>query len=173
MQHTSTCEPYAAAVTALADGRMDSLTPEQVDAVAQHLNECPACAGRLADVSSTLPLPTSLAVADPPAQAWALLWEAIDRREHAMSSARDEARGVWPFRRFVQTFSAVAAALLVGLGVWQFTRPSEPAARGIYELAHAGDVTIESLEVSGDDTSFVVTADDDVQVIWVVEDQGA
>ncbi len=171
---TQVCRQFEPLLTMLADGRMDQLTPEQMDSVAAHVDACPACEARLAGVSSQMPLPSGLAIEAPSTQQWSGVWAAIERA--AVQPARAVAPGNlrWPVRRIVQAFTAAAACLLVGLAVWQYVGPSDAAPRLTLDLAHASDVAIESLEVAGDDTSFVVTAgaEDDIPIIWVFEKTG-
>lgn len=42
-----------------------------------------------------------------------------------------------------------------------------------FQLAAAGDVEIESIEVFGDSTSMLMSfGDDDISIIWVMDDEG-
>jgi anti-sigma factor RsiW len=163
---STSCEQLAAALQALIDGRLDALAPEYVSAMETHLNECPTCAARLA-AAQARPEDTLTAPAPDPAR-WDAVWDRID--------APPVAETVPPRRRVPATLrlwsglSAAAAVILIASLRWL----APPATDSSWNLRLAGpeDVQIQTLEVFGDATSIVLTAegDDDAAIIWVIQE---
>ena len=58
------------------------------------------------------------------------------------------------------------------VSLWRMT-PATDTDDWAFQLAVAGDVEIESMEVFGDSTSMLMSfGDDDISIIWVMDDEG-
>lgn len=164
------CEQLADALLALIDGRPDALAPEQVAELETHLDECPTCAARLARVQARpeATLHDALAAPVPEPALWDAVWDRIDARSTAVSVT---ARRRLPVTLRLWSGLSAAAAVILLATVWWLT---PPAADYPWDLRLAGpdDVNIQSLEVFGDATSIVLTAegDDAAPIIWVIEE---
>lgn len=151
-------------------GALDDLSPAEIEALEAYVNADPSAAARLAPVTPTVE-PALAEVSGPSAAEWARVWAGIDA---ACSRAAQAGRARRGPRRWLRVWEAVtAAAACVALAVlW---RSGASVEDGGWPLQLSNNVEIESVEVYGDETSFVVYADDGSgrAVIWVLEDTGA
>ena len=164
------CEQLADALQAFIDGRLDALKPGRVAALETHLNECPACAARLAAAQARPEdaLRDAIAAPAPDPTQWDAVWDQVDARSAAVSVP---ARRRLPVTlRLWSGLSAAAAVILIAALWWL----APPAADSPWDLRLAGpeDVKIQSLEVFGDATSIVLTAEGDAAapIIWVIQE---
>jgi hypothetical protein len=165
------CQRLQGPIAALAEGRFDDLSPDEVAAVETHLNVCAACAARLATARATPDAGYPEPPAGPEAGVWDAVWNrideaALDSRPVGLSGAR---------ARWLRSWGAMsaAAAILLATAIWHLV-PLGPSPAWEFRLAGARDVEIESLEVFGEATTFVLNTDDDVgtAIIWVMEENG-
>ncbi len=167
-------ESLDAALRAAAAGRWDALTPDQVDRLECVLNQEPAVAERLAGQKARPEPHLDQVLADldrraqPTPRAWQDVWRHIEAAAPRTAGRRPGALSPRVVRLW-RPLAAAAACLL--LTVFWTLRPSAPEA---WPLQLATNVEINELEVSEDATTFVFAtgARNDVQVIWVLEDQG-
>ena len=107
----------------------------------------------------------------PEPNVWEALWNRID--EAAMDSRVVGLSGTRT--RWLRSWGAMsaAAAILLATAIWHLV-PLGPSPAWEFQLAAARDVEIESLEVFGEATTFVLNTDDDVgtSIIWVMEENG-
>jgi len=162
------CHILADAMAALAEGRFDEITPQVMAEVERHLNECPDCAARLGTAAPGAGDLLHVEARAPSAAEWALVWQRIDGAAQQEAHQRRRHRlghGMRPWMGL-----SAAAALLATAGLWQW---HESAGRARWDLRFAGpgEAAIESLEVFGDATAFVLSAGDDgaASIIWVME----
>jgi hypothetical protein len=166
------CQGLQDLIAALAEGRFDVLSPDEVAALEAHLNECGACAARLATARAA---PPDAGYPEPPAGPEAGVWDAVwNRIDKAAMDSRPV--GLSGGRaRWLRSWGAIsaAAAILLATAIWHLV-PLRPAPAWEFRLAGAHDVEIESLEVFGEATTFVLNTDDDVgtSIIWVMEENG-
>ncbi|MCH7870552.1 MAG: hypothetical protein IID33_02520 [Planctomycetes bacterium] len=168
MNTTQSCENYRETIAALRDGRFDAIQPDQMAAAETHMNGCAACRSALTDVTP-IPEPQLCETATLPAdESWKSVWDKLD--ESAATPNHTQAR----ILRFVRPWGTLAAAAVVMLMVslWRMT-PATDTDDWAFQLAVAGDVEIESMEVFGDSTSMLMSfGDDDISIIWVMDDEG-
>jgi hypothetical protein len=154
---------------AVARGELDQLTPAQVAELEAGLNITPASefAQQLAQPEPALAVALAAAAAtDRPAiRTWDAMWDRIDA---ATTSSRVAPRN--RLLRLWRPLAAVAAGLLF-LAAWRVAQPPivEP-----WPLQLATDTEIQSLEVYGDATPFVVSAGQNgsaIKVIWMLAEQ--
>lgn len=166
-----------ALLQAVADSGGPALTPDEIARLAEALDADPRLAARLADVRPRLEpaLAAALQQAEagvtPSAAEWAGVWANIEQ-----AAARGAARPV-PRRvrsRILRLWqpALAAAACLVLAALWRFGALPGWADGGDMRLAH--DVEINSIEVYGAATSFVVSTggSDAIEVIWVLDEAG-
>ena len=176
-------------------GELDSLTPEQIDALEAHLNamageskppDLPRLGGRLALPDAALP---DLAIPDsamPTPAEWERVWNNIeagvttvpadatpipaDRVSLKLVATAKSKRSVG--RRVIKFWPAWAAvaACVALLFTWHFAAP--PVSAG-WEMQLADQVEVDELDVFGDATAFVDFNDDGTAMIWVFEGNGA
>lgn len=160
MSSTLPENPEALLAEVLA-GRLDRLSPEQVERLEAHLGADPAAEAALAGA-----LPPAARLPDEPLpaqQAWDALWTRIDEatsiRRHGPGAGR---HAVW---------RAAVAAAACGLAMLAWERLASP---GLGPVVLAHDVTIESLEVGSGESAFVVYLDEGSgpPVVWVLSDAG-
>ncbi len=169
MNTAQSCEHYRETIAALSAGRFDAIEPDQMAAVEMHMNDCAACRSALADVT---PIPEPRLCQSPalPAdESWSNVWEKLDAA--APSTTHVQAR----ILRFARPWGTLAAAAVVVfmVSLW-WTMPGTAADDWAFQLAGAGDVEIESMEVFDDSTSMLMSfGDDDISIIWVMDDEGA
>lgn len=165
-------------------GELDSLTPEQIDALETFLNESPAAADRLANVRPA-PESTSALSAFPDAPGfgqasipspdkaeWDRVWNNIEAAEAAprmaapVETCNRSVGGrllkLWPL------FMAAAACFAIML-TWHFA--AVPASAE-WEIRLADQVEVEELNVYGDAIAFVDFNNDGTAMIWVFEESG-
>lgn len=154
---------------AVARGELDRLTPTQVAELELSLN-----AGGAADFGEQVAglepalaaaLVAAEAVDRPAIRTWDSMWGRIDAATASSSGAsRSRILRLW------RPLAAVAAGFLF-LAAWQVAQPPlvEP-----WPLRLATDTEIQSLEVYGDATPFVVSAGQNgsaIKVIWMLAEQ--
>jgi hypothetical protein len=164
------CQTSQGAIDALAAGRFDDVSADQMAVLEAHLNECADCAARLADVRARLASPFDVAVDSPAPETWDAVWRAIE----AAPSGQVERAGlgrVIRWRRWAAGAIAAAAAILLIIGLWPMASTVQPASE--VRFASADDVHIESLSVFDQGTPMVLSVGEDggISVIWVVEGQ--
>ncbi len=166
---SGTCKKWHDAITALVEGRFDDVSPDEIEQVETHLNECEACANRLNHVTPTADPLLDAEPAEPSAEQWEGAWDRIDD-----SAAAAEATVREPRRLPMWAGLSAAAVVVAAVGLWQSVGLRNGSDWAM-QLAGAGDVQIESLEVFGDATTMVLGAGDDAEtpVIWVMEEEGA
>lgn len=154
-------------------GRLDALTPEQVEALESRLNDDPAAAARLADALP--PADALVTAAAPPAPTeaeWRRVWEGIEAafatgRSRSAAARMDALRRPRRILRLWESLSAAAACLALAL-IWQ-AGPA-PASAG-WHMSLSPNVEINSLEVFDDSTPMVLYPGEGGAVIWVLDDQ--
>ena len=107
----------------------------------------------------------------PEPDVWEAVWNRIDVAAMGSPPVGLSGRpGRW--LRLWGVISAAAMILLV-TAIWHLV-PLGPSPAWEFRLAGARDVEIESLEVFGEATTFVLNADDDLgtSIIWVMEGNG-
>jgi anti-sigma factor RsiW len=150
-----TCYRYRRRIGAWLDGALD--TPGD-RAVAAHVEACPHCAGEVATLSRMKSVLASMAKpADPD---WTGFWPGVVRGIQDGKVVRPAPRRAGWLRPRWAYGGAIAAALLVTLGVWQFAPTTVPP-----ELP----VIVQSVGTDDPDASVVVysTAERDLTVVWV------
>ncbi len=162
---TQACRDFEDAIGCFVAGRLEAIAPERMAALEEHVNECVACAAR---VGSAGVVPGDIpdeSVAPPSEDEWAKVWNGIEQAAARPASAPRPGR----WMRTVQTWGAIAAALALTIGVWQFGGGGAESA-WVLELARGDDAEISSIEVFGDSMPMVLSAgDDEISVIWVIE----
>jgi anti-sigma factor RsiW len=154
-----TCYRTQRRIGAYLDGALDQ---ETARSTASHLASCGSCqreAGELRRLRGLLQI--RLAPAEPD---WTGFWQGVVR---GIEDRRD-ARPVPVGRRWWQTVSrprwavgsALAAALLMSLGVWQFAPGPRPSEAGVL-------VTSASTEDPRGTVMVYSTKEQDVAVVWV------
>ena len=149
----------------VAAGRLDDLTPEQIDALEAHLNATPDAEQRLADVLPETDPRLDVAAPMPTDVEWNEVWQGIDSAARKREST---ARAIRRTIRLWQPLAAVAACVALLL-VWRWspltTAPEWP-------IALSSDVEVLELEVFGDASAFVSYSDDGqgAAMIWVLDD---
>lgn len=187
MSASGECQQLREPIQAMVQGCFDDLAPDEMTRVEAHLNDCSACAALLAnetppierstraggDASSVddapLPLPS---VETPSAQAWEHVWDNVERATAPASARRKpQSRHII---RFLYPWSAyaAAAAIVLMVGLWRLVPRTQTWE---LDLAGAGDVEIQLLEVYGDAMPFVISGDEegDVSMVWMLDDEGA
>lgn len=160
----------ADALKALADGDLDTLTPEQVRQLEAALNSDARLAAALAGERPRVEPRLAMALneldrGDQPTPAdWEHVWNSIDAA--ATQRGRTDAGVARRILRAWRPLMAAAACLLLVLG-WRVTRP---AAVDSWPLQLAADVQIDNLEVFQGATSFVVAVGGGAggEIIWVL-----
>jgi anti-sigma factor RsiW len=166
----TTCEQIADELQNLVEGRLDTLAPEHMSAIEAHLNECPTCAARLARAQARpqADLRDRLAAPAPARAPWDAVWERIET--HSAAEPVPPRRRLPVTLRIWSGLSAAAAVILLAT-IWWLTPPATDSPWDL-RLAGPEDVQIQALEVFGDTTSIVLTAegDDAAPIIWVIEE---
>ena len=168
MSTGDTCRQVRDTIAALRDDRYDAITAEKMAAAESHLNECELCRGALAEVRAEPRTPLSDVVEMPTPQTWHRVWDVID---HGAKPAKIAPLRILRFARPWSTFAAAAVVMLM-IGLWRVI----PGDDWEFRLAGPNDVEIELLEVFGDSTSMIMSAggdDDEISIIWVMDDEGA
>jgi hypothetical protein len=146
-------------------GELDALTPEQIDALANSLDESPEQAARLSAVRPpALSARLDGAISLPSAGEWSAMFAQI---EAAGSKKTRGGSGVLRLWRAMAPFAAAAACVLA---VSLFSSLSRPAQADF--IALDADVEIEAMEVGEGSSSIIVSSDEDEHfaVIWAVDD---
>jgi anti-sigma factor RsiW len=150
-------EPYNELTAAYA---LDALEPDEVDAYEEHLAGCAICQDNLASMSATM---VQLAYAAPPVDPPPQL------RERILEAARAERQNVVPLRprggwlrpsarTAVAAGAAIAACLIIGLGVWNVSLSRDlDQARDRQAVALQG--ANGSVVVDGDGRGVLVVSD--------------
>lgn len=170
MSTVQTCEPYRESIAALRDGRFDMIEPDQMRAAETHLNDCAACQAVVAG-GAAQPEPTLReAIELPTEQAWDAAWDKVDG---ASSSRTATPPRILRFARPWGTLAAAAVVMLM-VGLWRVL-PGSGSDDWAFQLAGIDEVEIDSLEVSDDSMSMLMSAgdDDEITIIWVIDDEGA
>jgi hypothetical protein len=151
-----TCYLYRRRIGAWLDGALDD---RMARSTAAHVDGCGRCTGEadgLRRLKSLLG-----AVAQPAAPDWTGFWPGVVRGiQDARAPRREPQRRAWRAPRWAYG-GALAAALLLSVGVWQFA-PSK--------LAPYAPVIVGSAD-SGDPAATVMvysTPDRDLTVVWVL-----
>jgi hypothetical protein len=111
-------------LAAVADGRLDALTPEQVARLEAHLNSDSAAAKALGAAQAGAPA-FDMQISVPTTQAWERVWRAIESATAVSPIRKDtEARRVAPLRRVFRLWQplAAAAACVLMIGSWLLLR---------------------------------------------------
>jgi anti-sigma-K factor RskA len=164
------CQTLQSAIGALAAGRFDDVSTDQMAVLEAHLNECADCAARLADVRARLALPFDVAVDSPAPEAWDIVWRAIEAGPSGQAERAGLGRGI-RWRWWAAGAMAAVAAILLIIGLWPMAGTVQPLPE--VQFASADDVHIESLSVFDQGTPMVLSVGEDggISVIWVVEGQ--
>ena len=152
-------DDFRTALDAIAAGKLDAMTPEQVARLETQIDQAPELADRLAGIKPAVEPGFRLAVEPPPEDVWERVWQRVNA---AASSTR---RHVWRLWRPL----AVAAACVLMVGLWNARGPA--LQEGPVEWAR--DVEIDDLEVFDGATPFVLAAgaDSPVSVIWLLDEE--
>ncbi len=164
---TQACRDFEGAIGHFVAGRLDAIAPERMAALEEHVNGCAACAARMESAGAVPGDVPDDTVAPPNEDEWARVWSGIEHgAERTVNAPRP---GRW--LRTVQTRGAIAAALALTIGVWQFGTGGAEST-WVLELARGDDAEISSIEVFGDSMPMVLSAgDDEISVIWVFENE--
>ncbi len=170
MSTEQTCEAYRESIVALREGRFGAIEPDQMRAAEAHLNDCAACQALVADAAARPEPALREAIELPTEEAWDAAWDKIDT---AGASRTATAHRILRFARPWGTFAAAAVVMLM-VGLWRVL-PQTGSDDWAFQLAGINDVEIESLEVSDDSMAMLLTAgdDDEISIIWVIDDEGA
>ena len=168
MNTAQSCEQYRQTIAALRDGRFDAIEPDQMAAAETHMNDCTACRSELADVTP-IPEPHLCETAALPAnESWNNVWDKVD---DAVAPATHAQARVLRFMRPWGTLAAAAVVMFM-VGLWRMM-PGTATDDWAFQLAGAGDVEIESVEIFDDSNSMLTSfGDDDTPIIWVMDDEG-
>lgn len=158
-------------LTRLTEGRLDELTPDQVQALERYLNESVPAAERLWTCKPP-PLPGLRRGAPAPGpQDWEHLWQHIEAAAPPPRVRVTQGRaGMTRRLTFSLWLGGAAVAACVALGVlWRLAATPSPARAML-----ARHVVIDNLETFGDSTPVVVSTDpgEGISVIWVVDNDG-
>lgn len=107
------CERYLDLIGARLDGE---LTAQEEAVLTAHLQSCPACRAIAEDMKGVHSALAAVGEVDAPAEL----------SQRVMSKIKAEKRH--NRRRFVRRVSALAACLLLCVGIWRLTQPQSPAA---------------------------------------------
>ncbi len=169
MNTARSCEQFRETIAALRQGRFDAIDPDQMAVAETHMNDCAACRSALVNVTP-IPEPRLCETAVLPAdESWNNVWDKVD--ESTATPTHAQAR----ILRFMRPWGTLAAAAVVILmiSLWR-TAPGTGTDDWPFQLAGAADVEIESMEVFDDSTSMLMSfGDDDISIIWVMDDEGA
>lgn len=162
------CETIRDALQAVESGRLDALSDAQVSSLESHLEDCAACAARLAGADPPAVSSRNASLAGPSDAEWSAVWDGIES-----GSATTDSRPVRARLRLAPRFwtmGAAAAALLLAVGLW---RVGEWPGSGPH-MQLSSNVEVHEIEVFGDATTFVALDDrGGAAMIWVVQDEGA
>ncbi len=134
---------------------LDAVLGQAGERAARHLRECVACRERVDSARATLRASAEADVPEPPP----LFWESF-RGQVGRRIATEPRRGV----PLVPAFAALAAALLLALGLWNRTQPPNDVSRAPSLPAWSalpaleddiGAQVIQALVVSEDDLPFL------------------
>lgn len=143
----------------VAAGRLDELTPAQVELLAAHVDSSPESAARLGAVVPAADSALAPPIPAPSEAEWARVWRAVEAGGAASSAPRLRMRLGW-------ARPLVALAACVGFAVvWVSTLGRTPAAMG----GMSADVEISELAVADGYTSSVSVGEDGSAIIWVME----
>ncbi|MBI5866365.1 MAG: hypothetical protein HZB38_17990 [Planctomycetes bacterium] len=137
-------------------GELDSLTPEQVARLEQHLHESPAAADRVGRAQPPTDRLLAAPIAGPSETEWAGVWSAVEsnfasqRKERSATAGRVVSLG--------RAAAAIAACVAIFV-LWRSLPTSKPAGEG-WGLAVATNVEIHEVEVFGGRSSMLHFADD-------------
>jgi hypothetical protein len=162
---TTTSDNFDELLARVAEGRLDDLTPEQVAALAAHLDATPMAAQRLADIVAVTDPRLAGAPPSPPEAEWGRVWQGIDS---AAATHASRPRGSTRALRLWQAVTAVAACLLLVV-LWRSVNPPTEAS---WQMRLSDDVVVHEVEVFGDASSFIAYSEDGSgsAVIWVLEE---
>ncbi|MFN0135070.1 MAG: hypothetical protein ACKVS9_03025 [Phycisphaerae bacterium] len=147
--------------TAIA-GRMDELSPEQIERLAAHLDESLEAAALLADATPPMMVGSANAVALPTEREWSRVWSGVE----SAGAARVERVRRGRVIRFTQSFAALAAC--VGI-VFMMQRAGIVQRADVTQLASG--VEIRELDVAAGYTAKIdLDEDGGSAVIWIYED---
>ena len=170
MSTAQTCAPYRESIVALRDGRFDMIEPDQMRAAESHLNDCAACQAVVAGAAAQAEPALCETVKLPTERAWDAAWDEV---EAAGASRTAAPHRILRFARPWGTFAAAAVVILM-VGLWRVL-PGTGSDDWALQLAGINEVEIEWLEVSDDSMSMIMSAgdDDEISIIWVIDDEGA
>lgn len=171
------CDELRESIDRLAACELESLSAEAVARAEAHLNECAACADRMSAMAAEPEGVEATAVAGPTSETWERVWKGIEAASSGAAVQRAGNLQAWKRHRTLYRIwsgMAAAAVLMISVGIWQLARSVHEGA-GVLDLARSGDVRFGGMQVFGSATSFVLAAgeDENIPVIWVVEDEGA
>jgi|GEM_PF-1407464 len=160
----------------VAAGRLDDLTPEQIDALEVYLNDTPAAAEQLAEVRPATDAALGQDLPTPTSTEWENVWGNVEAGVETDSGAganmhvapvsnRSIAKGA----RLWRPAAALAACVALML-VWRVT--SKPADAG-WEIKLSDHVVVHDLEIYDDGAGFIAFDDDGAAMIWVFEANGS
>lgn len=162
------CETIRDALQTVESGRLDALSDAQVSSLESHLEDCAACAARLARAEPPAVSSRSASLAGPSDAEWSAVWDGIENTSATTDLRPNRLRPTivlrfWPV-------GAAAAALLLAVGLWRVGQ--WPGSGPTMQLS--SNVEIHEIEVFGDATTFVALDDSGgAAMIWVVQDEGA
>ncbi len=151
-------------------GRLDALSPDDVAALEQHLNADDQAAARLADRRPPRDERLSLPAAQPTAAEWDRMWQVVAGSATESAPLRKSTGRPRRWLRLVEGVTAAAACVALA-ALWHGGASTEALAAE-WPMQLSENVEVESLEVFGDQTSFVLYPDDGSgqAVIWVIEE---
>ncbi|MHC5110954.1 MAG: hypothetical protein ACYTHJ_13875 [Planctomycetota bacterium] len=154
------------AMTAVIEGRWDDVPDDLLEKAESYLEAHPEIADKLAAATPVPDANLPDIETEPDESAWEECWQGIEER---LESPVDVVRRSHWIRN--SSFLGLAAALTF-MVTWRWLISPAGVSAPI-ALATSADAVIETVEVYDDSMSFVVSAgeDEDVAVIWVVEEE--
>lgn len=154
-----------ALIAAVAEGRLDTLSPADVAALSDLLNANDTVAAQIAGLPAAQRSWQTPAVALPSGAEWDRVWAGVSSElgaaaSHSSGVARPGTMRSWSLRPF-------AAAAVCVLMVSVLTRFRPALANPPLELDLASEIA--TLDVSDDCSAFVVDSEDSGPIVWVVE----
>ncbi|MGD8454569.1 MAG: hypothetical protein PVJ57_22370 [Phycisphaerae bacterium] len=147
----------------LAAGELDALSPEEVAALAAHLDANPAAADRVAGLTPPIEPALQADVPLPGEEAWGQVWAGIEAGRRT---------GSQPFvrrvLRIVEPVLALAACVLMAV-IWN---AGEQQATAAWPVEWATTVEIDEIEVADGSVPYVAAVEGDestVSVVWVLD----
>jgi hypothetical protein len=154
----------------LAAGELDSLSPGQIDALAERLDREPELAARLAGVTPPRDARLQAGPALPGARVWDAMFERIESEVGGVQSAgvrRLPGLGRW--LRLGSGLSA-AACLLLAFLLWRSPASDPSGDGGEWVIGLSDDVEVLEVETDAGYDSFVSYAPDGgASMIWIYE----